>query len=69
MKKSTLTIDPGIIPVALTLRRVEYILSGKIKPPLKELIWTYSKLKELAPEEDDLLVELKEHITKIVKTN
>ncbi|MFA5780507.1 MAG: hypothetical protein WC947_10275 [Elusimicrobiota bacterium] len=72
MKSTTklkVDIDPSIIPVALTLRKVEYILSGKIKPPLKDLVWTYYTLKMLAPEEDDLLWRLVEHIGNAIKYN
>ena len=62
MKKSTLTIDPSIFPIAFAIKRTERILSGKIKLPLDQIVWTYNEVKRLLPERDDLLKNLQKHI-------
>ena len=62
MKNSTLTIDPSIFPIAFAIKRAERILSGKIKLPLDQILWTYNEVKRLLPERDDLLKDLQKHI-------
>jgi len=61
--------DFGRIPAALTVQRVERILSGKINPGLDNLLWTYSELRSRAPLEEVLLAALAIHIEKRKKCN
>lgn len=62
-------IDPKLIPLAITLRRAEYILSGKVKLPVDHLVWAYNELGRLAPGEEGLLRRLREHIQKVKESN
>lgn len=70
LKKKLIEINYSLIPKALTVQRVERILSGKIKPELDNIVWTgIFELKRIVSTEDNLILALREHIEKIKKYN